>query len=92
MRFWSQIRAMLFTVASITAEILAPVVVSAQDPTAEPADQYENLAFANPSAVGRTPGTPATAATPATRDAERHGALLGHPDAPVTLQIHADHQ
>jgi protein-disulfide isomerase len=82
---------MLLTVASITAAILAPVTVSSQDSAAEPAYQSENPAFANPYAEGGTRGTPA-AATPAITDTARHGALLGNPDAPVTLQIYADYQ
>jgi protein-disulfide isomerase len=91
MRFWALIRAMLLTITVSFTALLAPLAASAQDATAEPAYDYADITFVNPSVVEDSLATPA-AATPATGETERHGPMLGDPDAPVTLQIYADYQ
>lgn len=85
MRFWGHIRTGLLTVAISATALLAPLAASAQDATAEPAYDYADLTFVNSSVVQGNTATPVA-------DVERHGSLLGDPEAPVTLQIYADYQ
>lgn len=70
--------------------LLAPLSVSAQESAS-----YEGIPFANPSAVSDAAATPAASpeagATPEAASTW-HGAYLGNPDAPVTMQIYADYQ
>ena len=90
MRTWTAFKTALLTVAVASSTILAPGAITAQDMGSEPAYDYSEIEFMNPAAITNMAGTPEAAATPdATMPS--HGALLGSPDAPVTLQIYADY-
>lgn len=86
---------MLLIVTLVSGMLLTPLMANAQYASPQPAHSYEDLAFVNPSAV-RPEATSAVDAShsPATPEGEPapRGALLGDPDAPVTLKIYADYQ
>lgn len=94
MTLWTAARTSLLTLVLGSVTVLTPIATGAQDASADPAYTYDHLHFTNPSAVqasGSSGGTPAPASTP-TVDGVGMGAMLGDPDAPVTLQIYADYQ
>lgn len=85
----SRLRTAIIAGALAASILLPPLAASAQ------AAEFDGIPTENPSAITYSLATPtASPATGATPEATslRHGAYLGDPDAPVTMQIYADYQ
>lgn len=95
MKVWTRAKTALLSISLASGALLSPLTATAEYASHQPVHSYEDLTFVNPSAV-RSEATPSvdaghTLATPEDEPAPR-GALLGDPDAPVTLEIYADYQ
>lgn len=88
MQLIPRIRTLLLIAILAAAASPSPVFASAQ------ATEFDGIPFENPSAIAAATApapSPEAGATPEAASGE-HGAYLGDPEAPVTMQLYADYQ